>query len=47
MNETTVKNQAYKALEEMKKALILAEPYRNHQWLLNLVDELNKLSITY
>lgn len=47
MQETEVKNQVEKALEEVNKALILLYPYRNEQWALDFLDKLNELSIKY
>lgn len=47
MNESEAKNQALKALKELNKALLLLYPYRNNQWALNFLDEVNLLSVKY
>lgn len=47
MNESEAKNQAQKALKELNKALLLLYPYRNNQWALNFLDEVNLLSVKY
>jgi hypothetical protein len=47
MKEEEAKNQAAKALKELNKALLLLYPYRNLQWALNFLDEVNSLSVKY
>lgn len=47
MNESEAKNQAQKALKELNKALLLLYPYRNNQWALSFLDEVNLLSVKY
>ena len=47
MNESEAKNQATVALNELNKALLLLYPYRNNQWALNFLDEVNLLSVKY
>jgi len=47
MNESEAKNQAEIALKELKKTLLLLYPYRNNQWALNFLDEVNLLSVKY
>ena len=47
MNESEAKNQAEKALKELKKALLLLYPFRNEQWALDFLDKVNLLSVKY
>lgn len=42
-----IKDELQLLVSKLEQLLIQAEPYKNEAWLLDLVDDINSLSIMY